>query len=57
LVTFGNKVTKILSNLFLHFARQDGQIRKKKPKENHVTKVTKISKTKRPNYGMNETLH
>jgi hypothetical protein len=56
LVTFGNKVKKILSNLCLHFARQDGQIRKKKKKENHVTKVTKISKTKRPNYGMNETL-
>ena len=27
----------------------------KKQNENDVTKVTKISKTKRPNYGMNET--
>jgi hypothetical protein len=33
-----------------------GKSEKKNPKENHVTKVTKISKTKRPNYGMNETL-
>ena len=43
LVTFGNKVTKILRNLCLHFARQDGQ----DGKENHATKVTKIPKTKR----------
>ena len=42
---------KILRNLSLHFARQDG----KKQKENHATKVTKISKTKRRKYGMNET--
>ena len=39
----------------LHFARQDGQDRKKR-KENHATKVTKIPKTKRRKYGMNETL-
>ena len=51
LVTFGNKVTKILRNLCLQFARQDGQNRKKKRKENHATKVTKRQK-----YGMNETL-
>ena len=32
---------KILRNLCLHFARQDGQDRKNW-KENHATKVTKI---------------
>ena len=48
--------TKILPNLCLHFARQDGQDRGKKWKENHATKVTKIPKTKRRKYGMNETL-
>ena len=32
---------KILCNLYLHFARQDGQDRKIS-KENHGTKVTKI---------------
>ena len=42
LVTFGDEVTKILRNLCLHFARQDGKNRK----ENHVTKVTKIPKGK-----------
>ena len=46
--------TKILCNLCLHFARQDGQDGKKR-KENHATKVTKIPKTKRRKYGMNET--
>ena len=46
---------KILRNLCLHFARQDGQDGKK-DKENHATKVTKIPKTKRRKYGMNETL-
>ena len=46
--------TKILRNLCLHFARQDGQDRKKW-KENHATKVTKIPKTKRRKYGMNKT--
>ena len=55
LVTFGNEVMKILRNLCLHFARQDGQDGKKW-KENHATKVTKIPKTKRRKYGMNETL-
>jgi hypothetical protein len=40
-----------LRNLFLHFARQDG----KKLEENRSTKVTKIPKTKRQKYGMNET--
>ena len=46
LITFGDKVTKILCNLCLHFARQDGQGGRKR-KENHATKVTKIPKTKR----------
>ena len=48
------KNTKILCNLCLHFASQDGQDRKKQ-KENHATKVTKIAKTKRRKYGMKET--
>ena len=51
MVTFGDEVMKILHNLSLHFARQDG----KKRKENHSTKVTKIPKTKRRKYGMDET--
>ena len=46
---------KILRNLCLHFARQDGQDRKNW-KENYATKVTKIPKTKRRKYGMNETI-
>ena len=58
LVTFGDEVTKIrkyvLRNLCLHFAMQDGQDEKRK--NNHATKVTKIPKTKRRKYGMNETL-
>ena len=29
----------------------------KTQKENHTTKVTKIPKTKRRKYGMNETIH
>ena len=37
------KNMKILRNLCLHFARQDGQDIKKQ-KENHATKVTKIPK-------------
>ena len=53
LVTFGNEVMKILRNLCLHFARQDGQDGKKW-KENHATKVTKIPKTKRQNSNNNE---
>ena len=53
LVTFGNEVMKILRNLCLHFARQDGQDGKNL-KENHATKVTKIPKTKRQNSCNNE---
>ena len=41
---------KILYNLCLHFARQDGQ-EGKKQKENHASKVTKIPKTKSQKYG------
>ena len=48
MVTFGDKVTKILRDICLHFARQDGQDR-------NATKVTIIPKTKRQKYGMNET--
>ena len=47
---------KILHNLCLHFARQDGQDRKKR-KEKHATKETKIPKTKRQKYGMNRRLN
>ena len=51
---WGQSSDKILRNLCLHFVRQDGQD-EKPPKENHATKVTKIPKTKRRKYGMNET--
>ena len=44
-----------LRNFCLYFARQDGQDGKKR-KENHATEVTKIPKTKRRKYGMNETI-
>ena len=54
LLTTKLRNTKILHNLCLHFARQDGQDGKKW-KENYATKVTKIPKTKRQKYGMNET--
>ena len=50
------KDKKILRNLCLHFARQDGQDGKNR-KENHSTKVTKIPKTKGRKHGMNETIH
>ena len=39
---------KIFRNLCLHFARQDGQDGKKTRKENHATKVTKISMYQKP---------
>ena len=42
--------TKILRNLCLHFARQDGQDRKQNGKK------IKRQKTKRQKYGMNETV-
>ena len=53
LVTLGDEVTKILHNLCLHFARQDGQDGKK---QINATNVTKIPKSKRRKYGMNETI-
>ena len=40
-----SKLRKLVYNLCLHFARQDAM----------ATKVTKIPKTKRHKYGMNET--
>ena len=48
-LTFGDDVAKILHNLCLYFARQDGKDGKKR-KENHSTRVTKIPKTKRQKY-------
>jgi hypothetical protein len=45
---------KILLNLCLHFARQDGQ-GGKKPGKNDATKVTKIPKPQRRIYEMNKT--
>ena len=47
------KNTKILNNLCSHFTRQDGKDGKKMERKSH--KVTKIPKTKRRKYGMNET--
>ena len=52
---FWQRSYKILHNLYLHFARQDGPERKRW-KENHATKVTKKPKDERK-YGMNETVH
>ena len=43
---------KILHNFCLHFAKQDGE----KTEQNQTPKVTKILKTKRRKYGMNETI-
>ena len=48
------KNIKILRNLCLHYARQDGQEGKNR-KENKAIKVTKIPKAKRRKYGMNRT--
>ena len=45
LVTFGDKVTKMLRNICLHYARQDGQDRNNQ-KENYLSKVTKNQMTK-----------
>ena len=45
---------EIVCNLCLHFAREDGQY-EKKWKKTHATKVTRIPKTKRRKYGMNQT--
>ena len=53
LATKLQKYTKILLNICLHFARQDGQDGKKR-KENHETKVTKIPKAKTRKYVWDE---
>ena len=45
---------QLYGNLCLNFARQARQDGKKR-KENHTTKVTKIQKTKRRKYEMNQT--
>ena len=47
---------KILPNLCLHFARQDGQDRNKR-KEGQATKLTKIPKTKRRKDEFNKSPH
>ena len=46
MVTFGDEVTKILGNLYLHYARQDGQDIKKQ-KEDYANKMTKIPKNQK----------
>ena len=58
LVTFGDKVTKIRKYYLIFVYILQGKMRKteKIQKENHATKVTKIPKTKRQKYGMNETI-
>ena len=55
LVTFGAEVTKIRKYYVIFVYILQGRMAKaeKSRKENHTTKVTKISKTKK--YGMNET--
>ena len=55
LVTFGNEVTKIRKYYVIFVYILQGKMEKNQ-KENHATKVTKISKTKRRKYGMNKTL-
>ena len=57
LVTFGDEVMKIRKYYVIFVYILKGKMGKteKKWKENHTTKVTKIAKTKRRKYGMNET--
>ena len=55
LVIFGDDVTKIRKYYVIFVYILQGKARRKKWKENHATKVTKIPKTKRRKYGMNET--
>ena len=57
LVTFGNEVMKITKYYvtFVYILQSKMGQTGKKRKENHATKVTKIPKTKRQKYGMNET--
>ena len=56
--TFGDEVTKIRKYYVIFAYILQGKMGKtqKKWKENHATKVTKIPKTKRRKYGMNETI-
>ena len=58
LVTFGDGVTKIQKYyvLFVYILQGKMGNTEKNRKENHATIVTKIPKTKRRKYGMNETL-
>ena len=57
LVTFGDKVTKIQKYyvIFAYILQGKMGMMEKNRKENHTTKVTKIPKTKRRKYGINET--
>ena len=57
LVIFGDDVTKIRKYYVIFVYILQGKMGKteKNWKENHATKVTKIPKTKRRKYGMNET--
>jgi len=51
--TFGDEVTKIRKHYVIFVYILQGKMEKKR-KENHVTKVTKIPKTKIRKYGMNK---
>ena len=55
LVTYGHEVTKIWKYYVIFVYILPGKMEKKQ-KENHASKVTKIPKTKRQKYGMNETI-
>ena len=57
LVTFGDEITKIRKYYIIFVYILQGKMGKteKIRKKNHATKVTKIPKTKRRKYGMNET--
>ena len=55
MVTFGNDVTKIQKYYVIFVYILQGKMEKNR-KENHTTKVTKISKTKRQKHGMNKTI-
>ena len=57
LVTFGNEFRKIRKYyvIFVYILQGKMSETEKNRKENHATKVTKIPKTKRRKYGMNET--
>ena len=52
LVTFGDEVTKILRNLCLHFARQDGQDGKNGKKSDQNTKNQKTKIWDEPNISL-----